>query len=182
MSTVCWNTFQRPWRMLLHQFEQYFVGIHEGKKPNNCKIWDKNLKKVLFSFLRYILEIHHTFGTHIKFPVDWYLICTCYKVSDNSWFSDSFPGDQKCSTAHFFESPHPCEDKMSIKKVFHFWPSEIAASVHGRYGQSRLDWPHKLAAISEGHKWKTFLMLILSSHEYRGSKKCTLNIVPFCLG
>ena len=48
---------------------------------------------------------------------------------------------------------------MNIKKVFHFWPSEIVASVQGRYGQSRLDWPHMLAAISEGKEWKTFLML-----------------------
>ena len=50
---------------------------------------------------------------------------------------------------------------MSIKKVFYFWPSEIPARVHGRYGPSRLDWPHMLAAISEGQKWKTFLILIL---------------------
>ena len=35
---------------------------------------------------------------------------------------------------HFFEPLCTCEDKMRIKKVFHFWPSEIAASVHGRYG------------------------------------------------
>ena len=28
------------------------------------------------------------------------------------------------------------------------------------YGPSRLDWPHMLAAIYEGRKWKTFLLLI----------------------
>ena len=55
-----------------------------------------------------------------------------------------------------FEPLCPCEAKMSIKKVFHFWPSEIAASVHGRYGLSRLDWPHMLAATSEGQIKKTF--------------------------
>ena len=48
---------------------------------------------------------------------------------------------------------------MSIKKVFHFWPSQIVASMHGQYGPSRLDWPHMLAAISEGQKWETFLVL-----------------------
>ena len=30
---------------------------------------------------------------------------------------------------HFFEPLYPCKDKMSIKKVFHFWPTEIAAKV-----------------------------------------------------
>ena len=54
--------------------------------------------------------------------------------------------------------------------------------MHGQYILWRLDWPHVLAAISEGREWKTFLMLILSSHGYRGLKKCTPNIVPFCLG
>ena len=57
---------------------------------------------------------------------------------------------------HSFEPLCPCEYKMRIKKDFHFWPSEIAASVHGQYGQSRWDWPHMQAAISEGQKWKTF--------------------------
>ena len=54
---------------------------------------------------------------------------------------------------HFFEPLCPCEDKMSIKKVFHFWPLEIAASM---CDQSSLDgryWPCTLAAISEGQKW-----------------------------
>ena len=33
---------------------------------------------------------------------------------------------------HFFESLCPYEDKMSIKKVFHFWTSEIAACMCGQ--------------------------------------------------
>ena len=65
---------------------------------------------------------------------------------------------------HFFETLFPCENKMSIKKFFHFCPLEIAASVPGWDGPSRLDWPCRLAAISEGQKWNCFLMLILSSH------------------
>ena len=42
------------------------------------------------------------------------------------------------------------------------------------------NWPCALAAISEDQKWKTFLMLIFSSHGYRGSKKYTPKIIPFC--
>ena len=75
------------------------------------------------------------------------------------------------SGMHIFKPLCTCEDKMSIKKVFHSWHPEIAASVHGRYRPSRLDWPHMLATISEGQKWKTFLILILSLHGHRGSKK-----------
>ena len=36
-----------------------------------------------------------------------------------------------------------------------------------------------LADISEGQKWKSFLMLILTSYGHRVSKKCTSIIVPF---
>ena len=68
---------------------------------------------------------------------------------------------------------------MSIKKVFHFWPSKIAASMHGRYGPSRLDWPHMLAAITEGQKWKTFLMLILSSHGIEVQKSALPTLFNF---
>ena len=57
---------------------------------------------------------------------------------------------------HFFEPLCPCKDEMSIKKVFHFWPSEMAASVHCQYDPSRLDWQHMLAAISNGQKRKFF--------------------------
>ena len=73
----------------------------------------------------------------------------------------------------FFEPLCPCEDKMSIKKVFHFWPSEIAASM---CGQSSHDGPYRLctlAAFSTGKKWKTFLMLILSSRGH-GLQKSAL--------
>ena len=58
---------------------------------------------------------------------------------------------------HFSEPLNSCEDKISIKKGFLCWPSEIAANMHSQYGPSRLDWPHMLSAISEGQKWKTFL-------------------------
>ena len=51
-----------------------------------------------------------------------------------------------------FEPLYPFEDIMSIQNIFHFCPLEIAASVHGRDGQSRLDWPCRIAAISEGQK------------------------------
>ena len=36
---------------------------------------------------------------------------------------------------HFFEPVYPCEDKMSIKNLFHFWPLKIPVS---RYSQSSL--------------------------------------------
>ena len=51
------------------------------------------------------------------------------------------------------------------QNFFHFCPLEIAATVHGWDGPSRLDWPCTLAAISEGQKWNCVLMLILSSHK-----------------
>ena len=62
---------------------------------------------------------------------------------------------KKMLGVHFFEPLYPCEDKMSIKKVFHFLPSEIAASMHSQYGPSRLDRPHMLAAVTNG---KLFLV------------------------
>ena len=80
---------------------------------------------------------------------------------------------------HFFEPLYPCEDKMGIKKQFHFCPSEIAASLHG---QSSLDGPVRpctLAAISEGQKWKTFLMLILSSHGIEVQKSALPTLFNF---
>ena len=68
---------------------------------------------------------------------------------------------------------------MSIKKVFHLLPSEIAANVHGQYGTSRLDWPHKLAAISECQKWKTFLMLILLHMDIEVQKSALPTLFDF---
>ena len=53
---------------------------------------------------------------------------------------------------HFFEPLHLYEDQMSIKNFFQFWPSEIPASVHCRYGPSRLDYARPLAGISESQK------------------------------
>ena len=67
---------------------------------------------------------------------------------------------------HFFEPLCPCEDKISIKKVFHFWPLEIAARVHANMAHQGCIGQHMLGAISEGQKWKTFSMLILSLHGY----------------
>ena len=67
---------------------------------------------------------------------------------------------------------------MNIKKVFHFGQSEIIASMCGQYSLDGPYWPRTLA-ISEGQKWKTFLMFILSSYGHRGSKKCISNIVSF---
>ena len=62
---------------------------------------------------------------------------------------------------HFFESLCPCEDKMSIKKVFHFWPSEIAASMCGQFSLDGPYQPCALAAIAKCQKWKAFLIPIL---------------------
>ena len=79
----------------------------------------------------------------------------------------------------FFEPQYPCADKMSIKTFFYFWSSEMEASM---CGQSSLDgpyWPCKLASISEGQKWKSFLMLILSLHGYRGSKSALPTLFYF---
>ena len=75
---------------------------------------------------------------------------------------------------HIFEPLCPCEDKMSIKKVFHFWPLKIAASM---CSQSSLDgpyWPCTLAAISEGQKWKIFLMCIAP---FQGNKNNTQKLI-----
>ena len=58
---------------------------------------------------------------------------------------------------YFFEPLYPFEDKMSIKIFFHFCPFKIGASVHGRDRPSRLDWPCRLAAITEGQKLNCFL-------------------------
>ena len=74
----------------------HVASVHEGKKPYKCKMCDKTFKKKCYHSWDTYLEIDHTLGTHIKFRVDWYPICTCYKFSDNPWFSDIFPGDQKC--------------------------------------------------------------------------------------
>ena len=66
-------------------------------KPYKCKICDKTFKKKCCYWSEDMyLKIDHTFGTHIKFRVDWYPIGTCYKFSDSPWFSDSFQSDQKC--------------------------------------------------------------------------------------
>ena len=74
---------------------------------------------------------------------------------------------------HFFEPLYTCVDKLSIKKVFHFWPSEIATSVRGRYGPSRLDWPHMHASYYPSLKaksgklfWCSFWLHIGIEHTY----------------
>ena len=52
--------------------------------------------KLRAPFYDLISEIDDTFGTYTDYGVDRYPTSMRYKFSDNPWFSDSFPGDQKC--------------------------------------------------------------------------------------
>ena len=76
-----------------------------------------------------------------------------------------------------FETLFLYEDKFSIKKIFHHWPSEVQASVHGRYCPSRLDWQCKLAHSSEDQWWIFFLCLLFLHMGIKFKKK---SIPNFC--
>ena len=70
---------------------------------------------------------------------------------------------------------YPWKDKTSIKKVFYFWPSEIAPSMCGQFCLDGLYWRCTLDAVSEGQKWKCSL----SSHGHRGSKNARPTLFHF---
>ena len=107
--------------------------------------------------------------------------CRNFLIGSHMWLGGC-PNPSKieqCWKCTFLNLYAHVKTKWASKK-FHFWPSEIPANM---CGQSSLDLSYRPctpAAISEGQKWKTLLMLILSSHGHRGFKNCIPKIVQFC--
>ena len=71
--------------------KKHIAADHNEEKPHKCRICEETAGLNL----KHIFENICYFGAYIKFRVDWYPICMCYRFSDNPWFSDSFLGDQK---------------------------------------------------------------------------------------
>ena len=83
---------------------------------------------------------------------------------------------------HFFEPFYQYDHKMSVKKFFHRSHFNLPAKQHSQSSHDGLNWPCCFAGRSEWLRWKKFLMLILWWYGWKGSEKCTINIVQFCKG